>query len=171
MRVKVGNLVVLAAILLVWHLVFSIFGFYESKRMTSADVAWRLMRQKRRRLSAIALAVMGKLFQIKMVTPKFGLIFWLVSSVVILTARIIVRYLLRKIRTHGHNLRHVLILGTNTRAIEFARKIESKPELGYRVLGFVDNEWSGQAEFLVQWIPTGLQSGGFVGISATQRRG
>jgi exopolysaccharide biosynthesis polyprenyl glycosylphosphotransferase len=147
MRVKVGNLVVLAAILLVWHLVFSIFGFYESKRMTS-PVSLAFDAAKATTLSAIALGVMGKLFQIKMVTPKFGLIFWLVSSAVILTARILVRYLLRKIRTHGHNLRHVLILGTNSRAIEFAHRIESKPELGYRVLGFVDNEWSGQAEFL-----------------------
>jgi exopolysaccharide biosynthesis polyprenyl glycosylphosphotransferase len=147
MRVKVGNLVVLAAILLVWHLVFSIFGFYESKRMTS-PVSLALDAAKATTLSAIALAVIGKLFQIKMMTPRFGLIFWLLSSVVILTARILVRYLLRKIRTHGHNLRHVLILGTNGRAIEFAEKIEGKPELGYRVLGFVDNEWSGQAEFL-----------------------
>jgi exopolysaccharide biosynthesis polyprenyl glycosylphosphotransferase len=147
MRVKVGNLVVLAAILLVWHLVFSIFGFYESKRMTGA-VALAFDAAKATTLSAIALAVIGKLFQIKMITPKFGVIFWLTSSVVILTARIFVRYLLRKIRMHGHNLRHVLVLGTNSRAIEFAQKIESKPELGYRILGFVDNEWTGQAEFL-----------------------
>jgi exopolysaccharide biosynthesis polyprenyl glycosylphosphotransferase len=41
----------------------------------------------------------------------------------------------------------VLILGTNGRAIDFARKIESKPEHGYRLLGFVDQEWSGMWEF------------------------
>jgi exopolysaccharide biosynthesis polyprenyl glycosylphosphotransferase len=147
LRVKVGNLVVLAAILLLWHVIFSICGFYESKRMTS-PISLGFDAAKATTLSAIALAMMGKLFQIKMVTPEFGLFFWLLSSIVILTARISVRYLLRKIRTHGHNLRNVLVLGTNTRAVEFARKIESKPELGYRVLGFVDNEWAGQVEFL-----------------------
>jgi exopolysaccharide biosynthesis polyprenyl glycosylphosphotransferase len=90
---------------------------------------------------------MGKLFEIKMLTPIFGLTFWLLSSAVILLARIGVRYVLREIRTRGHNLRHVLILGTNPRAIEFARKIESQPELGYRVLGFADDTWDGSKEF------------------------
>ena len=87
-------------------------------------------------LSAIVLAFMGKLFDIKMLTPIFGLTFWLLSSAVILLARIGVRYVLREIRTRGHNLRHVLILGTNPRAIEFTRKIERQSEWGYyRVLG------------------------------------
>ena len=35
-----GNLVVLAAILLLWHLVFSIFGFYESKADDRPGVRW-----------------------------------------------------------------------------------------------------------------------------------
>jgi len=41
----------------------------------------------------------------------------------------------------------VLIVGTNPRAVQFAREIESKPALGYRLLGFVENEWQGNHEF------------------------
>jgi exopolysaccharide biosynthesis polyprenyl glycosylphosphotransferase len=41
----------------------------------------------------------------------------------------------------------MVIVGTNPRAIEFAKKIESKPELGYRIIGFVDEEWEGIPEF------------------------
>jgi exopolysaccharide biosynthesis polyprenyl glycosylphosphotransferase len=85
--------------------------------------------------------------RVTMVTLSFMLIFWLLSSLLIIIARVAVRYLLRKIRLHGHNLRHVLILGTNSRALEFARRIESKPELGYRVLGFVDDDWAGMQIF------------------------
>jgi exopolysaccharide biosynthesis polyprenyl glycosylphosphotransferase len=147
MRVKVGNLVVLAVILLVWHTVFSIFGFYQSQRM-SGSISLAFDAAKATTLSAITLAVIGKLFQIRMVTPRSGIIFWLLSSVVILTARLFLRHMLRKFRMRGHDPLNVLVLGTNPRAIEFARKIESKPELGYRVLGFVDHEWAGQAEFL-----------------------
>ena len=55
--------------------------------------------------------------------------------------------LLRQVRLRGHNLRHVLILGTNPRAVEFARKIESKPELGY--------------EYLASWMTSGLDCGTF----------
>jgi exopolysaccharide biosynthesis polyprenyl glycosylphosphotransferase len=41
----------------------------------------------------------------------------------------------------------MLIVGTNPRAVEFARKIEKKPELGYRIIGFVDDNWDGIGEF------------------------
>jgi len=37
----------------------------------------------------------------------------------------------------------MLILGTNLRAIEFARRISENPERGYRLLGFVDDDWPG----------------------------
>ena len=47
----------------------------------------------------------------------------------------------------GRNLRYVLVLGTNLRAIDIARKIQAKPEFGYRLLGFVDDDWQGMAEF------------------------
>ena len=48
---------------------------------------------------------------------------------------------------HGRNLRNLLIVGTNPRAVRFARKIEAKPELGYRIIGFVDDDWDGIQEF------------------------
>jgi exopolysaccharide biosynthesis polyprenyl glycosylphosphotransferase len=41
----------------------------------------------------------------------------------------------------------VLIVGTNPRAVCFARKIEARPELGYRIAGFLDDDWPGLAEF------------------------
>jgi exopolysaccharide biosynthesis polyprenyl glycosylphosphotransferase len=41
----------------------------------------------------------------------------------------------------------MLIVGTNSRAVRFARKIEKKPELGYRIIGFVDDNWTGIGEF------------------------
>lgn len=147
MRVKLTNFVVLGAVLLVWHLIFSWCGFFQSKRLSSqtslvADAA------RATTLAVIALMVLAKLFMITMVSPRFILIFWILSSTLIVVARIAIRHLLGKIRLRGHDLRHVLIVGTNSRAVEFARRIESKPELGYRVLGFVDDDWPGQQEFL-----------------------
>jgi len=40
----------------------------------------------------------------------------------------------------------MLIVGTNQRAIQFAQEIESKKELGYRIIGFVDKDWDGIGE-------------------------
>jgi exopolysaccharide biosynthesis polyprenyl glycosylphosphotransferase len=48
---------------------------------------------------------------------------------------------------HGRNLRHLVIIGTNSRAVEFAGAIDGRPELGYHLVGFADDEWSGNREF------------------------
>jgi exopolysaccharide biosynthesis polyprenyl glycosylphosphotransferase len=41
----------------------------------------------------------------------------------------------------------MLILGTNLRAVEFARRVSENPERGYRILGFVDDDWLGIIAF------------------------
>jgi hypothetical protein len=41
----------------------------------------------------------------------------------------------------------MLIVGTNPRAVRFAKKLESKPELGYHLIGFVENHWEMNHEF------------------------
>ncbi len=78
-----------------------------------------------------------------MVNAVFVAVFWVCSTFVIASSRITIRTYLRHLRKRGHNLRNMLIVGTNGRAIEFARTIQSKPELGYRILGFADDEWAG----------------------------
>ncbi len=82
-----------------------------------------------------------------MITPLFLAIFWVGSTVTVISGRLIVRFLLAHIRIRGRNLRNMLIVGTSPRAVRFARNIEAKPELGYRLVGFVDEEWPGIEEF------------------------
>ncbi len=50
-------------------------------------------------------------------------------------------------------MRYILILGTNTRALQFADSIESRPELGYRILGFVDQQWPQLESFIANGRP------------------
>ena len=57
------------------------------------------------------------------------------------------RYVYVKVRMQGRNLRHILIVGTNRRAIRFARNIENRPDLGYYIVGFVENGWTDNRDF------------------------
>jgi exopolysaccharide biosynthesis polyprenyl glycosylphosphotransferase len=50
-------------------------------------------------------------------------------------------------RLKDRNLRYILIVGTNSRAVRFAQNMESKPELGYRLFGFVENDHYHNQEF------------------------
>jgi len=145
-RVKLSNCVTFAFILLTWHIIFSLCGLYESKRL-SARGAELIDVFKATTLSSILLVCMAGLLRITMFSPSFLASFWLTSSLLFLASRLMLRPLLAGLRRRGRNLRYMLVLGTNARAIEFVRRIQDKPELGYRLVGFVDDDWQGMPAF------------------------
>lgn len=147
MKVKLWNFLIFAVMLLVWHFIFSLFGLYESKRLTSR-YSEAIDAAKAATLVSVCLLLSATVFTIRMATPGFVFFFWVFSCALLISGRLAVRKILNILRSHGRNLHHILILGTNSRAIAFASRIEAKPELGYRVLGFVDDDWEGTAGFL-----------------------
>jgi len=157
MRVKVSNIALFFAFLLVWHIIFSAFGLYHSKRLSSRS-AELFDVIKANTTGTIFLGTMAVLFHIDMVNRLFILVFFVLVMGPGIFSRLLLRYFLARLRTHHRNLRCMLIAGTNPRAVAFARKIESKPELGYRIVGFIDEEWDGMEEFRKTGYPL---AGGF----------
>jgi exopolysaccharide biosynthesis polyprenyl glycosylphosphotransferase len=145
-RVKIQNFVIFTGLLFCWHLVFSMCGAYASHRLsTRQDELLDLM--KATTIGSL-LVFVGKLtFQITLVTPKFLFVFWAAATLLAIMSRVTLRVTLAQIRLHGRNLRDMLIVGTNPRGVQFARKIAENPTLGYRIVGFVDNDWEGSAAF------------------------
>jgi exopolysaccharide biosynthesis polyprenyl glycosylphosphotransferase len=142
MAVKVGNVVIFVGLLILWHTLLFSFGLYESRRLSNrvfevADVL------KATSLGALGVSVAGSIFGIRMATPSFLLVFWILSTAMLVCSRLLLRAILAQIRRRGRNLRNVLIVGTNARAVEFVDKVQAKPDLGYRILGFADQEWVG----------------------------
>ncbi len=146
MRIKVINFITFALFLFLWHSLFVLFGLYQSKRLSSSrrEIAEVLMATSS---GSVALFCLGSLFRIALVTPHFIAIFWAASTVVTVASRLALRYFLKTLRLRGRNSRQLLIVGTNRRAVEYAKKVESRPELGYRIVGFVENSWPGNSEF------------------------
>jgi exopolysaccharide biosynthesis polyprenyl glycosylphosphotransferase len=146
-KVKLWNFVIFVVLLALWHLIFKLCRLYESKRLSTQ---WEesIDAGKGALLANLSLMVAAKLLSLRMFTPTFLVLFWACSTVILLLGRLVARYFLAGLRRHGHNLHFIVILGTNARAIEFARKIEAKTELGYRIVGFVDDQWAGTDHFL-----------------------
>ncbi len=145
-RVKLGNCVIFALLLMIWHGIFVTCGLYRSKRLSArhqelADILKACL------LGSLSVAIVAIMFSIKMATPRFLVLFTAVISFLMLTFRITLRAFAAWLRKRGRNLRHMLIIGTNPRAVEFARRILSSPERGYLVVGFVDDEWPGLLQF------------------------
>jgi exopolysaccharide biosynthesis polyprenyl glycosylphosphotransferase len=146
MRVKVRNFVLFACFLLSWRMIFSAFGLYNSKRLsTRASELLDLL--KATSVSSLTLFAAARLFRIEVVTPLFIVVFWAAGTTIVAASRLLLRSALARIRSRGRNLRAVLIVGTNCRALRFAQRIEAHPEFGYRLVGFVDDNWYGLDEF------------------------
>ncbi|MBV9626122.1 MAG: sugar transferase [Acidobacteria bacterium] len=146
MRVKVQNFLIFSAMLLFWHILLCAFRLYASHRLSSRnEELGRILKATFCATAAVGIAAL--LFRITMVTSTFLVIFWALSGFLLITSRLGLRSLLSQVRLHGRNLRDIVIVGTNSRGVDFARKIQSKLNLGYRVLGFADQPWEGLEQF------------------------
>jgi exopolysaccharide biosynthesis polyprenyl glycosylphosphotransferase len=146
-RVSIANCVIFAFILYAWFLLFALCGLYQSRRLSEVqseipDVF------KATALASLLLwlvAVLGRISFIR--SWRFMIIFWAVSTALLVLSRLCLRSLQSSLRRRGRNLRHILVLGTNDRAIDFARKLKEQPERGYSLLGFMDAYWPRLPQF------------------------
>jgi exopolysaccharide biosynthesis polyprenyl glycosylphosphotransferase len=125
--------------ILCWHLLFSSFQLYRSRRLDNGLHEWKDI-LKVTTIGMCIFLIAGFLFDISAFTPKFVGILWLFSTVLTVTFRFILRAILRWLRRIGRNLRFVLIVGTNRRAYDFARMIEEDKGLGYSLIGYIDRD-------------------------------
>lgn len=146
LRISIQNVLLFSGFLFLWGAIFSSLKLYHSRRL-SPQREEILNVLKGTTLATLIVVMAALVFRIKIVTPNFVLIFWILGTCMVICSRLLLRFIQGRIRLQGRNLRYMLIIGTNPRAVQFARNIESKPELGYQVSGFVDERWPGIGEF------------------------
>ncbi|MBN2187993.1 MAG: sugar transferase [Chitinispirillaceae bacterium] len=144
MRFSVLNFVMFLFLLGLWHLIFMGLKLYNSRRLSSlgrelVDILLGVV------FCSAALFAINFLFPMSLFTNRFVVIFGAVLFATLAASRVVMRFTLRYLRRRGSNLRHVLIVGTNSSAVELAEKIAEKPEMGWNFAGFVDDRWRGSA--------------------------
>ncbi len=144
-RVRIENVPLVMVLWIAWHLVFYRLGLYGSRRLVSRrrealDVFWATT------LGSLLISSAASIFKIQLHNPEFLLTFWTLSTLSAIIGRLAVRFVLEAARVRGRNLRNVLVVGTNERAVQFAETIRNKPELGYQLTGYVDEEWDGAGQ-------------------------
>lgn len=137
-RISLGNIIFITAMLLIWHIIFMNLKLYSSRRLErsfseSKDII------KATSIGTIIFFLGGKVFFVAVFTPLFCLTFWIVSSFLTILFRVVLRYSLRKIRKSGRNLRPIIIVGTNKRALAIAKMFKKHEYLGYMIHGFIDD--------------------------------
>lgn len=144
LRTKISNFLIFLLALAICHVLFKLCGLYRSRRLSGRS---REVIDVLRATTACATFFMALsyIFSIRMITTEFLALFWATYTVAMIGSHLVLRRVGDHVRTHGRDLRYVLILGSNARAMEFARQITTSRELGYRLLGFVDEQWPGLA--------------------------
>jgi exopolysaccharide biosynthesis polyprenyl glycosylphosphotransferase len=145
-RIRLSDCIIVAVVLVLSYWMFAFCGLYQSRRLSrkfdeSIDIL------KAVALATTCMALVGTLFSVKLMTARFYLTFFVICFLCLTTTRLVLRYTLARIRRRGYDLHHILILGTNARAVEFARRIEAEPDRGYQLLGFADDDWERIEEF------------------------
>ena len=145
-RTSILNFILFLGFTLLWYIVLVLSGVYYIRRLTSKQKEIKNIIQTTS-LGTLILLIYSVIFNIKMITHVFLLVFWLITTAIAIFSRMVIKFIIKKSWARGINLHNVVIVGTNTRAMGFARNLEQSPELGCRVMGFVDQEWQGNREF------------------------
>ena len=160
LRVKL--ILLLMVMLFAWNATFTSRGLYNSRRLDSR-LAESLDVLRASALGSLVVLVLANAVYQELAKGNEGLalylgefekaqwqflsVFFIIASGATIVTRLVIRHLLEAARLRGRNLRAVLIVGTNHRALRFANAIKAKPQMGYYVAGFVDEEWDGIAGF------------------------
>jgi exopolysaccharide biosynthesis polyprenyl glycosylphosphotransferase len=146
-RVEIHNFIIFLLCLFSWHYIFCFFGLYDSKRMPAQESLEIIDIFKATSVATIMAAIIAVAFSVEVININFLIVFFLTNFSLLISSRFILRLGLKQLRLKGRNLRNALIVGTNHRAMRIVKELEEKKELGYHILGFVDDAWSGNKDF------------------------
>jgi exopolysaccharide biosynthesis polyprenyl glycosylphosphotransferase len=138
-RVKVGNALLCASMLLVWYVVFNLQGIYRSHRLSKFTEELREI-GRAVFLASLMLLMMAQIGRWQTITLRTAASVGIIALVLIVSMRLLLRLNLRRLRLRGHNIKKLLIVGGGPRARWFANEVRQRSNLGYRIVGYVDDE-------------------------------
>ncbi len=138
----------LPIVLMLWPVVFYFHGLYRSRRALSRieDLFTQVMAHG---LGTVLLAGVLAFYrpergpgdpEVFTYSRLFLVLFTLTAIAIVGANRLVMRAVLRSRRRRGHNVRRVLVAGAGEIGRDIARKIQSHRELGFEVVGFLDDD-------------------------------
>ena len=140
-RVSIGNILMFALLIMLWHIVFSLMRVYGQTVLSysctySATEVINII--KASVIGSLLIMALSSLLNVKYIEMAFFLIFLVSVCATSILGRYFYRELFRRILGNEDNLRKLLIVGANSRSIKLAEQIEANRQCGYQILGFAD---------------------------------
>ena len=149
MQVSLKDILLFSAFLVAWYRLFSGFGLYDQALASRLGEREIISIGKAGLFGVALLWAITLLSDVPTITVASLFVVWAAATALSVLVRFCVdRFLRGRGRASGEaHHAHVIIVGTNSRAIALARRIEADSALNYRLVGFVDEKWSGEEEF------------------------
>lgn len=138
----VGMLILAAG----WVGIFDYFIRYKADRLVALNTQVKNL-VKATGLASFWLMIICAVFSVESFNIFNILIFFVIVTTAGIVSRLLLRLVLLSARRSGYNYRFLLVVGANDRAFEVADRIDEKPELGYKIVGFVAENKAAFEEF------------------------
>lgn len=143
---KIGDTIGLLILAVGWIGIFDYFIRYRADRLVALNTQLKNL-IKAASLATFWLMVVSAVFSVKSFNVLNILIFFVTVTAIGVVSRLFLRVLLLSARRSGYNYRFLLVVGANARAREIAARLDRRPELGYKIVGFVAET----PEALAEW--------------------
>jgi exopolysaccharide biosynthesis polyprenyl glycosylphosphotransferase len=139
-KTKVINIVLLLTFILIWRLIFQLLGLYDSTRLEKGKVEGKTLFLAIL-LGTMVLLAMTVFFQRRSISQETLLAFMVLAGILTWGGRTALRIIMGKIRQWDRNVCRLLLVGSNHRASNFVRCVLATPQLGYHIVGYIDDHW------------------------------
>ncbi len=138
-RIKVSNAMLGFTLLIIWHVSFGVQGLYLSHRLSTI---YQELKEVARAIgiSSVALLAGAHIGPWPTINARTVAAFAFVSFILVGGMRLGLRLNLRRLRRRGHNTKSLLIVGGGPRAEEFALRVSTRQDLGYKLIGYVESD-------------------------------
>jgi len=129
---------ILVFIVVVWLAIFKMFGLYVQRKGTVVDEAGSVFGA----VTVSALALLGFLFLYRSLwfSRQVLVYAWALAFISVTFSRLLVDWFQSFLFSRGFRVRDVLIIGAGEIGQALALKIKQNPGLGYRVVGYLDDD-------------------------------
>jgi exopolysaccharide biosynthesis polyprenyl glycosylphosphotransferase len=139
-KAKFINVVFLLIFILIWRLIFQLLGLYDSVRLEKGKAEGKTLLLAVP-IGTIVLLALSVFFQRSHVRQETLLAFMALAGVLTWGGRTALRIILGKVRQQNRNVCRLLLVGSNHRAYNFVRGVLATPQLGYHIVGYIDDPW------------------------------
>lgn len=138
-RITVKDFIFIIFTTAIWHYTFLFIGLYKTRRFGRRFEEYMDI-LKATSMGTFFISFIASLFYTGLINSCFVFAFWISGTTFTITTRMSMRLILHIMRAKGRNLRNMVVVGTNEKAIRFVKEIRKHKDIGYNIIGFVDNE-------------------------------